>query len=82
MGETDNGQLVNVSAELQRTDVETAEVIRLRAEIEATRERIRDSIGGLQDEIEETFDWKGWVADHPWQTVGAAFAIGFLLGSG
>ena len=82
MGERDQGDLIVA----QPTDLVKApaenEIERLRAEIEASRERVRHSIEDLQDEIEETFDWRAWVREHPWQTVGAAFAIGFLWGSG
>lgn len=82
MGEGDSRDLVKAApAELVRVEGD-AEIIRLRAEIEATRERIRDSIDHLQEEIDETIDWRGWVKEHPWQTVGVAFALGFLLGSG
>lgn len=82
MGERDSGELVRRdSTELVPT-TEDPEIDRLRREIEATRERIRDSVEGLQTEIDETIDWKRWVRDHPWQTVGVAFALGFLLGSG
>ncbi|NND02493.1 MAG: hypothetical protein HKN91_06880 [Acidimicrobiia bacterium] len=58
------------------------EILRLRAEIQATRERIRGSIEELQHEVDETLDWRRWVREHPWQTVGVAFAIGYLFGSG
>lgn len=79
MGEGDQGELVVATT----TALESApEIDRLRAEIAAGRERIRGSIVEFQDEFEETFDWRRWVRDHPWETVGAAFAIGFLWGSG
>lgn len=82
MGEGDQGDLVKVESTALVPASADPEIDRLRAEIEATRERIRHSIEGLQTEIDDTIDWKRWVRDHPWETVGAAFALGFLLGSG
>ena len=80
MGERDHGELVATATNaLTESD---PEIDRLRAEIEAGRERIRGSIVEFQDEFEETLDWRRWVREHPWETVGVAFAIGFLWGSG
>ena len=82
MGEGDQGDLVKVEVggELVPMDGDQ-EIARLRAEIDATRDRIRESIDNLQEEIEETIDWRGWVKENPYKTVGMAFALGFLLGS-
>ena len=89
MGEGDQRDLVKRESTDLATISEEPDIERLRAEIDATRERIRSSIVDLQDEIEEKVDWiedkvdwQGWVREHPWQTVGVAFALGFLLGSG
>ncbi len=81
MGEGDHGDLVKAPPTAVGEASADPEIDRLRSEIEATRERIRHSIEGLQDEIDETMDWKRWVGDHPWETVGAAFVLGFLWGS-
>lgn len=83
MGETDQGELVRrAPTDLARNEEVDPEIERLRAEIEATRERIRGSIEELQHEVDETLDWRRWVREHPWQTVGVAFALGYLFGSG
>lgn len=82
MGEGDQGDLIVAPTDLAPATGTDAEIDRLRSEIEATRERIRDSLGELQEELVDSVDWRGWVADHPWQTVGMAFALGFLVGSG
>lgn len=82
MGEGDPGDLVKVESSELATAQPQAEIDHLQAEIEAARARFRDSLEGLQNEVEEATDWKGWIVEHPWETVGVAFALGFLLGSG
>ncbi len=56
----------------------------LRAEIEASRRQIAQSLEDLQYEVESTVeritDWRGFVGQHPLACVGAAAAFGFYLG--
>lgn len=82
MGEGDSGDLVTRAP----TDIafpgEDDEIGQLRQKIAADRAKLQLSIDSLQGEIEEAVDWQGWVADNPWKTVGLAFAVGFLWGSG
>ncbi len=61
---------------------EIDEVERLRASIELTRGQISAALDEVQDGVQETLDWKLWVKRHPKETIGIAFAIGFLLGKG
>ena len=61
---------------------EVDEVERLRTSIELTRDQISAALNEVQDGVQETLDWKLWVKRHPKETVGIAFAIGFLLGKG
>ena len=37
--------------------------------------------GLATEEVTERLDWQGWVREHPWETVGAAFFVGFVLGA-
>lgn len=78
MGEADttgeHGQLVAVATEY------AAEVVDLQLAMESTRRQIADSLGDLQDQVETSLDWRAWVAENPWKTVGCAFALGALLG--
>ncbi|MFB6264402.1 MAG: YqjD family protein [Bradymonadaceae bacterium] len=59
----------------------TAERIReLKASIEQSRERISESLDRVRSELRSKTDWRQWVEDHPWESVGIAFGIGFYLG--
>ena len=53
----------------------------LRRSIEASRRQITDSFQELSGEVTERLDWKGWVREHPWEAVGAAFFAGFVIGA-
>lgn len=82
MGDREQRELVKVESTELTSPSGEEEIYRLRAEIEMQRTRVRDSLGDLQTEFEETIDWRRWVREHPWQTVGVSFAIGYLWGSG
>ncbi|MBH24397.1 MAG: hypothetical protein CMH57_08100 [Myxococcales bacterium] len=56
-------------------------VVDLRRSIEASRRQITDSFQDLREEVTERLDWKGWVREHPWEAVGTAFFVGFVIGS-
>lgn len=53
----------------------------LRAEIERTRAELATSVSALREEVAVATDWRGWVRRHPYTCVGAAFFVGFVLGS-
>lgn len=53
----------------------------VRAEIERAREQIQESVVALRQEVAEVVDWREWVRARPGLCLGAAFAIGFYLGS-
>jgi ElaB/YqjD/DUF883 family membrane-anchored ribosome-binding protein len=53
----------------------------VRAEIERAREQIQASVVALRQEVAEVVDWREWVRARPALCIGAAFAIGFYLGS-
>lgn len=79
MGEGDQGQLIKRPA-AQLIQLE-AEIEARRADVEAARERFVGLLDDFQEEVEETLDWRHWVRERPWHSVGLAFALGFLLGS-
>ena len=53
----------------------------LRAEIERTRAELATSVYALREEVAQATDWRAWVSKRPLMCVGAAFMVGFLLGS-
>ena len=53
----------------------------VRAEIERAREQIHSSVLALRQEVRRASDWRQWVRERPGLCLGAAFAVGFLLGS-
>jgi ElaB/YqjD/DUF883 family membrane-anchored ribosome-binding protein len=60
------------------------EVKRSTAEIQRDIERIRESltrdVGALEATVRDKLDWRRPIREQPVQAVGAAFAVGFLLG--
>jgi len=56
-------------------------VARAEANLAEARARVADSIRALRDEVARKTDWRGWVRDNPGWTLGAAFALGLLLGT-
>ncbi len=81
MGEGDSGQLTRTgSANLKLVGDPGDEARRIQDSIDSARAQIARSLETIQDEVEETLDWKGWVADNPWKAVGVAAAIGFYVG--
>jgi len=53
----------------------------VRAEIERAREQIHSSVMALREEVSRAADWRQWVRQRPGLCLGAAFALGFYLGS-
>jgi ElaB/YqjD/DUF883 family membrane-anchored ribosome-binding protein len=53
----------------------------LRAEIERTRAELATSVSALREEVAVATDWRGYVRRHPYACIGAAFVVGFWLGS-
>ena len=51
-----------------------------RAELEATRRQLSVAAAQLRHELLSTFPWRRWARAKPWAMVGAAAALGFLLG--
>jgi ElaB/YqjD/DUF883 family membrane-anchored ribosome-binding protein len=52
----------------------------IRASIDEARHQISQSLDEIQVSVQETLDWRGWVDEHPWETVGIGVAVGFYLG--
>jgi hypothetical protein len=53
----------------------------VRAEIERTRAELATSVSELRQEVAQVTDWRLWVQKRPLLCVGAAFMLGFMLGS-
>jgi ElaB/YqjD/DUF883 family membrane-anchored ribosome-binding protein len=53
----------------------------VRAEIERTRAELATSVSALRQEVAQATDWRLWVQKRPLMCVGAAFMIGFIIGS-
>lgn len=75
-GET-GGALVRAGDFADEKDARMAEI---RANIERARRQISDGLTDIQTEVQEHLDWRGWVEDNPWKTVGIAFGVGVVLG--
>ena len=59
---------------------EPADEARLRAQLEATRERVSETAQALQRRLHDTWDPATWVRRHPGITLGLAFGVGLALG--
>ena len=53
----------------------------IRAEIESARAEIADSLLTLQSTVMARLDWRAAVRSRPLPLLGAAFVLGFLIGS-
>ena len=51
----------------------------IRQDIAAKRESISGAVERLGDKIQGTFDWRSYVARHPYAAVGVAAGAGFLI---
>lgn len=59
---------------------ETAEILRLEAEIAAKRDRVVASFGELRRRVEGATDWRGWMREHPLVWIAGAVTVGFVIG--
>ena len=50
----------------------------IRRDIASRRESISETVDQLSERVEQTFDWRTYVADHPLPALGVAAGIGFL----
>ena len=55
-------------------------ILQIRESIADSRAQIADSLDQVRSEMKEAVDWRGWVDEHPWEAVGIAFGIGFVIG--
>jgi hypothetical protein len=51
----------------------------IRQDIVARRETISEAVDRLGDRIHETLDWREYIADHPYVTLGVAAGLGFFV---
>lgn len=80
---------------LARLDDQTATVIRIRRQLEESRQRLASSADVLQAdlrdgvseltrgarELSDTLSWKSWAARHPWGFTLCAVGLGLFLGT-
>jgi ElaB/YqjD/DUF883 family membrane-anchored ribosome-binding protein len=52
----------------------------IRQHIAATRESITETVDELSSRVQQTFDWKTYVADYPLAATGIAAGVGLLVG--
>jgi len=53
----------------------------IRQDIAATRESITNTVDRLHNRVQETFDWRTYVADYPLAALAMAAGLGFCLAS-
>ena len=51
----------------------------IRQDIAAKREAISETVDRLGERINESLDWRSYVVEHPYVTIGVAAGAGFLL---
>jgi ElaB/YqjD/DUF883 family membrane-anchored ribosome-binding protein len=56
-------------------------VARAEAELAESRAEVAESMMALRDEVARRTDWRGWIRRRPGLALGAAFAVGLLLGT-
>jgi ElaB/YqjD/DUF883 family membrane-anchored ribosome-binding protein len=50
------------------------------AQVIEARERVAESMMALRQEVARRTDWRSWIRERPATVLGAAFALGLLLG--
>ncbi len=63
----------------RRTDLSAPVQAQVRA-LDQARARALAALENVEREVTRATDWRTLVRKHPWPTVGAAFAAGYLLG--
>jgi ElaB/YqjD/DUF883 family membrane-anchored ribosome-binding protein len=79
MGEADSGK-VSGRTELAIVRDPGDEARKIQQSIDDARAQIARSLEAIQEEVEDSLDWKGWVEDNPWKAVGIAAAVGLYFG--
>jgi hypothetical protein len=69
---------MSADAKVERVPRSAEEV---RAEIERAREQIHSSVMALREEVSRAADWRARIRRRPGLWLGAAFAVGFFLGT-
>lgn len=67
----------NLAARADEASERSAEEIR--HDIAERREAITETVEKLNDRVQETLDWRSYVADHPLAALGLAAGAGFLV---
>ncbi|GEM_PF-6162590 len=77
---TESPQNALVKSDDGRDEDPDARADRLREDIRESRRQVSQNLDRLQDEVSRSVDVQAWVDEHPWETVGVAFTVGFYLG--
>lgn len=77
---TESPQNALVKSDDGRDEDPDAHADRLREDIRESRRQVSQNLDRLQDEVSRSVDVQAWVDEHPWETVGVAFTVGFYLG--
>jgi ElaB/YqjD/DUF883 family membrane-anchored ribosome-binding protein len=51
----------------------------IRQDIAAKRDSISETVDRLGERIQETFDWREYIAKYPWVALGLAAGVGFMV---
>jgi hypothetical protein len=51
----------------------------LKARLENQSEELGEIAHKIENRLEQYTDWKSWVRQHPWQSLGAAFGLGLVF---
>jgi hypothetical protein len=70
MGHDGPGQRLHTAPELDQIE----------AELALARARVAASMHALGEQVSRRADWRAWVRERPLWAMGAALALGFLLG--
>lgn len=79
-GMNDESQSALVKADADDHEDAEARAERLREGIRESRRQVSQNLERLQEEVSRSVDVQAWVDEHPWETVGVAFTVGFYLG--
>ena len=77
---TDDSTRALVKPDADDDDEPAARAERLREGIRQSHRQVGQDLERLQEEVSRSVDVQAWVDEHPWETVGVAFTVGFYLG--
>jgi ElaB/YqjD/DUF883 family membrane-anchored ribosome-binding protein len=69
----------DVATRMRVEDAPERSAEEIRQDIAARRESISEAVDRLGDRIHETLDWREYIADHPYISLGVAAGLGFCI---